>query len=118
MNRRTKATAIPQSVKKKVYERDNCRCVLCHRWAEPAWACAHYIRRSQGGLGVEKNILTLCPACHLAFDEGPDRQRLRAYLSEYLSGCYTEWSEEELRYSKWTEAQPDGSPNGREPSGN
>ena len=103
MNKRSKATSIPISVKKAVYERDDHHCVLCGRWAELSWACAHYIRRSQGGLGVEKNILTLCPSCHLAYDEGPDRQRLRAVLSEYLSGCYNEWSEDELRYQKWTE---------------
>lgn len=101
MNRRTKMTAIPKSVKEAVYERDNHHCVLCGRYADPSWACAHYIRRSQGGLGIEKNIITLCPACHLGFDEGPDRYRIRAYLSEYLSGCYDEWSEDELRYKKY-----------------
>ena len=101
MSKRTKATSIPPKVKEAVYKRDNEKCVLCGRWADKSWACAHYIRRSQGGLGVEKNILTLCPACHLAFDEGPDRQRLKAYLSEYLSGCYDEWNEEELRYHKY-----------------
>lgn len=99
-------TSISPNVKKAVYERDMGRCVLCGRYAQPSWACAHYIARSQGGLGIEENILTLCPACHLAYDEGPDRQRLKAVLSEYLSGCYDEWSEDNLRYTKWqTEAQ-------------
>ena len=101
MNRRTKMTAIPKSVKEAVYERENHHCVLCGRYADPSWACAHYIRRSQGGLGVEKNIITLCPACHLGFDEGPERHRIRAFLSEYLSGCYEDWSEDELRYRKY-----------------
>lgn len=103
MQRRTKATAISQDVKKAVYERDGGHCVLCGRWAEPSWACAHYIRRSHGGLGVEKNIITLCPSCHRAYDEGPDRQRLKAVLSEYLSGCYDVWSESELIYRKGIE---------------
>lgn len=103
MTKRTKATNIPPWVKKSVYERDGGHCVLCVRWAEPSWACAHYIRRSHGGLGVEKNILTLCPSCHRAYDEGPDGQRLRAVLSEYLAGCYDEWSETELVYRKGLE---------------
>lgn len=100
MKKRTKATNIPPSVKKAVYERDGGVCVLCGRWADPSWACAHYIRRSQGGLGIEQNILTLCPACHRAFDEGKDRARIAARLSEYLSDHYEDWNEDELKYRK------------------
>ena len=88
-------------MKEAVYKRDNEKCVLCGRWAEKSWACAHYVRRSQGGLGIEKNIVTLCPSCHRAYDEGPDRYRLKAVLSEYLSGFYDDWNEEELRYRKY-----------------
>lgn len=105
MNRRKKATSIPQKVKEAVYERDNHKCVLCGKWAERSWACAHYIRRSQGGLGIEKNIVTLCPVCHMAYDESSRRNEIKAYLGEYLSNHYDEWSEDELRYRKWTEVQ-------------
>ena len=101
MNTRTKKTAIPRRVKERVYTRDNGKCVLCGRWAEPSWACAHFIRRSQGGLGIEENILTLCPACHRDFDEGPDRKALTGILETYLSSIYDNWSKEDLRYRKW-----------------
>ena len=101
MNTRTKKTAIPRHVKERVYTRDNGKCVLCGRWAEPSWACAHFIRRSQGGLGIEENILTLCPRCHRDFDEGPDRKALTGILETYLSSKYDNWSKEDLRYRKW-----------------
>ena len=59
MHKMTKATSIPKSVKEAVYERDGGRCILCGRNnGEPV---AHVIRRSQGGKGIEQNIVTLCP---------------------------------------------------------
>lgn len=100
MNKRTRATAISKRTKEAVFKRDGGKCVLCGRWADPSWACAHYIRRSHGGLGVEKNILTLCPSCHRAFDEGIDKTKLRAILSEYLADKYDDWCESELVYRK------------------
>ena len=100
MNKRTRATAISKRTKEAVFERDGGKCVLCGRWAYPSWSSAHFIRRSHGGLGIEKNILTLCPSCHRAFDEGVDKAKLRAILSEYLSECYDDWSESDLIYRK------------------
>ncbi len=62
MHKMTKATSIPKSVKEAVYERDGGRCILCGcNNGEPV---AHVIRRSQGGRGIEQNIVTLCPSCH------------------------------------------------------
>ena len=68
MHKLTKATSIPRSVKDAVWERDQHRCILCgsHQGAP----VAHVIRRSQGGMGIERNIVTLCPHCHREFDEG------------------------------------------------
>ena len=61
MHKMTKATSISKSVKKVVYKRDGGRCILCGRNnGEPV---AHVIRRSQGGRGIEQNIVTLCPSC-------------------------------------------------------
>lgn len=47
---RTIALSIPQSVKEKVWERDNHRCLNCHKQVSISNACCHYIARSQGGL--------------------------------------------------------------------
>ena len=62
MSKRSKACDISMEVKKKVWERDEHKCVICHNpYAKPN---AHYIARSQGGLGIEENIVTLCLRCH------------------------------------------------------
>ena len=79
---------IPKKVKEKVWERDGHRCVGCGRWAPADWACAHYIARSQGGLGIEKNILTLCPECHYSYDNGVERRELKEVYGEYLKRFY------------------------------
>lgn len=81
---------IPKSVKERVWARDDFRCVGCGRWAPVDWACAHYIARSHGGLGIEKNILTLCPRCHEAYDNGPNRGELKETYGRYLKAHYGE----------------------------
>lgn len=106
MHRETKRTMIPQSVKDAVNLRDNKRCVLCGRPGDPV---AHIVRRSQGGMGVEENIVTLCPACHRAYDEGAGldrlgrgttRESLYCCLVAYLKGFYPDWSREDMIYHK------------------
>lgn len=47
---RTIATSIPKSVKEKVWERDNHKCIFCYKNVPIECACCHYIRRSQGGM--------------------------------------------------------------------
>ena len=68
-SKRTKACEIPPEVKKAVYARDKERCVGCGRWVEPRCACAHFVARAHGGLGIEQNIVTLCDDCHRIFDK-------------------------------------------------
>lgn len=97
MQKRTKALQIPADVKLRVLERDG-YCVYCGN--PNAAPVAHYIARSQGGLGVEENILTLCQSCHRRYDQSGDRQKMRAFFREYLSGKYPEWNEGNLRYRK------------------
>ena len=107
MHRETKSTSIPPSVKRAVSMRDNWKCVLCGSYfGEPV---AHVVRRSQGGRGIEENIVTLCPACHRAYDEGTGlerfgkgttRESLYCYLVAYLKGFYPDWSREDMKYKK------------------
>ena len=101
MNRRTRATGIPKKVKHKVYKRDREHCVLCGRYALPEWACAHYIARSHGGLGVEQNILTLCPDCHMRYDNTVERGMIKIVLAAYWQSKYDDWDERNLVYDKW-----------------
>lgn len=102
MNNRTKATNIPADVKRRVYERDNGRCVWCGRCGMPE---AHFISRVDGGLGIEENILTLCRfPCHELYDKGPAEKRdnMRRYFRKYLMSKYPDWDEKKLIYkSPW-----------------
>jgi len=97
-NKRSRACDIPQSVKKAVWERDHHHCVLCgNPYAMPN---AHYISRFDGGLGVEKNIVTLCFECHRQYDQTTQRKVIKGELESYLKRCYEGWSEEELIYKQ------------------
>lgn len=99
MNKRTVYLAISAKTKREVWERDNGECVYCHTVrAQPN---AHFIPRSQGGLGIPQNILTLCPACHRRFDQGRGAERLemRRYFRAYLKAIYPDWDEDKLKYS-------------------
>lgn len=97
MASRKKYTAIPKAVKEKVYERDGGRCVFCGR---PGLPEAHYVSRARGGLGVERNILTLCRPCHDAMDNGKYGGQFRVLAKAYLKKWYPDWDESKLIYKK------------------
>ena len=105
-SKRSKATDISMSVKKKVWERDKHRCVLCGNYCN-VMPNAHFIPRSKGGLGIEENIITLCTEltpnkCHRKYDFGTkeERQQIREQLRNYLKSKYENWNEEDLYYDK------------------
>ena len=113
MHRMTLYTAIPAKVKAAVAARDSAHgpatCILC---GTPGSPCCHVVRRSQGGMGVEENIVSLCGPCHYAFDEGMGMKRLHPlgfttqeqiqdYIIEYLRTFYPDWSKEKVTYKKW-----------------
>ncbi len=97
----TKATDIPTALKKKVWERDNHRCIFCH--TPVPWNCAnsHYIKRSQLGLGIEENIMTNCERCHELFERSPKRKQMKEQAKKYLISLYSDWNEKELVYKKY-----------------
>lgn len=98
MHKQTKAVAISPEVKSAVHARDG-KCVLCGSiFGIPN---AHYIPRSRGGLGIEQNIVELCPTCHYRYDNTPDRPVIKEILRRYLQSKYQNWSEEKLIYRKW-----------------
>lgn len=108
MRKDTKARSIPKHVKEAVAERDCCDgwpcCINCGRPAPPerqtAFSCAHFVSRAQGGLGIEENILTLCPECHRRYDQTTEREELRSFFREHLKSKYPNWDEEKLYYSR------------------
>ena len=99
MHRETKATSISPQTKSKVWRRDCGRCVLCG--SINAGPHCHYVRRSQGGLGVEQNIWTGCEVCHRNFDSEPTSGPLHEIIKTYLKGWYEDWDESELVYKKY-----------------
>jgi len=104
MTTRTKALQVSDSVRKEVYERDSydgapC-CVLCG--STRTLSVAHFIAKSQSGLGIAKNLAALCLGCHSQFDHGrPEvRQEIGQRIEEYLQSNYPDWNREELTYKR------------------
>ena len=97
-SKRSKACDITQAVKKKVWERDKQRCIICGN--SQAMPNAHFIPRSKGGLGVEENIVTLCQNCHISYDQSQKRSGYQMLIRCYLKTKYADWSEEKLIYKK------------------
>ena len=112
MHRYTRATAIPPNTKKAVALRDCANgpatCIIC---GQPGMPCCHIVRRSQGGMGIAANIVTLCSPCHYALDEGLGMKRLRPlglntqqdvrkFVVEYIKCFYPDWTEENVKYKK------------------
>lgn len=106
--KKTVPTEISFDVKMKVLKRDNGKCVVCGSRYNVE-ANAHYIPRSEGGMGIEENIVTLCNnesenKCHHKFDFGSDEERkeLGNKIEEYLKSKYPGWSREKVIYKKST----------------
>lgn len=97
----TKATEIPLKVKKEVWERDEHKCIFCHIEVPIEYANSHYIKRSQLGLGIPKNIMTNCDKCHKDFEETIKRNEMKEKAKKYFQSKYENWNEKELVYKKW-----------------
>ena len=106
---RSKATDIPMSVKRRVFERDKGRCVICGNSynVEPN---AHIVRRTKGGLGIETNIITLCNSlttnkCHYRFDNGTKKEHedMLKIIIRYMKSIYPNWDIEDQKYKKWSD---------------
>ena len=98
MHKQTKATAITPKVKREVMERDGGLCIVCGAPGDPV---SHVVRRSQGGLGVARNVVTHCFTCHFKFDNYDTYTRIKTFA--YIKGLYPDWTEKGVTYSKWTD---------------
>lgn len=88
MNKRTKATSIPPKVKKAVEKRDSIDGVPCCIFCKTPYGVhgeAHVISRAHSGLGVERNIVTVCRKCHAAMDNSQLRPLYIERAKEYLT---------------------------------
>lgn len=98
--KRTKALDITKKTKLAVWERDNHRCIFCGKLVPWNNANSHFIKRSQGGLGIEMNILTNCIDCHHKFDDTPDREKMFQHAERYLMNKYKDFNIDNLTYKK------------------
>lgn len=102
MSKRSKACDISSKVKEAVWNRDSQKCIYCGKWVPKTYANAHFIKRSQGGLGIEENIVTLCPECHYQEDYGLNTKLYEDYIETYLKGIYgANWDKSKLIYKKY-----------------
>ena len=101
-HKRTKATEIPPKVKQIVWERDGHRCIYCKRQVPVFFANSHFVKRSQGGLGIPENTVTACLDCHNCYDrEG--HEIMYPYTEQYLKSKYENWDINKLVYNKYEE---------------
>ena len=106
-SKRSKATDIPITVKQSVLLRDEGRCVYCGAMKHVA-PNAHIVPRSQGGMGIETNIVTLCTnfgnKCHYYYDFGTKEQMemIDEKIIAYMKSKYGEsWCKEDQIYKKY-----------------
>ena len=107
-SKRSKATDISMSVKKKVWERDNHRCVVCG-YNQNVMPNAHILSRSKGGLGIETNVVTMCTnltpnRCHYKYDNGTKEQHdvIFKKIEKYMKSIYGDnWNIDDQRYKKY-----------------
>ncbi len=98
-SRRTKACEISPKAREEVEKRDGYRCIFCGSFN--ARGEAHFVNRSQGGLGVPENIITVCRNCHREMDNGKNTILFRSIAEEYLKSIYPEWDKSKLVFNKW-----------------
>lgn len=94
---RSKATDFSLEVKKQMLERDNYHCIFC---SELNVTPAHYIPRSQGGLGIIENGVCLCVKCHQALDNGIAKNHLKEKVRRHLKRHYPNFKDEDRIYDR------------------
>jgi len=88
-NRKKNTTrVVTESVKDKVYTRDNWQCVICHKWTKDEFHHARYGADSlyDESKNTPEEIVLLCHPCHheLHFGSGNTyRQDCIDYLKKY-----------------------------------
>ena len=106
MKKETKYKAFSKSVKEAAAGRDAIDgwpcCIYCGAPAPDylSYSNAHFVGRGQGGLGVEENCLTLCPGCHMRYDQSEEREEMREFFGLYLAKKYPHWKPKNLFYRR------------------
>lgn len=101
MSNRSKACAISAKVRKKAYIRDNGECIFCGA-SYPHMQIAHYIPRSQGGLGIIENVGVTCIYCHTKLDSGTNRKPMMKTFKLHLLKKHPNFKDKDRVYkNRW-----------------
>lgn len=111
MHKRTRELQFSQKERKKIVERDNGECIFCvmgymppaEKYVLTVKEIMHFIPRSAGGLGVERNGAVGCKYHHTMLDNGGrgERSEMLALFERYLKSKYKDWEKEALIYKKY-----------------
>ena len=99
-SKRSKACDISPKVRNEVLDRDGCACIICGE--KHNLQIAHYVSRARLGLGIAKNLGTMCIHCHFQYDNGKLHTEMKKAFEDYLKAHYPDWDEKELIYKKWS----------------
>lgn len=111
MSKRSRLCEFSAKEREKIHKRDNETCLFCrlgyHMSSQAGIGdlqIAHFVARSQGGMGVEQNGALLCIYHHQMLDNGNlgNRHEMETLFREYLKSFYPDWSEDSLKYNKWS----------------
>ncbi len=103
-HKQTIACDISPEVRRIVVERDNNCSILSGE--RDRLEVAHYINRSQGGLGIPENLVLLTKQEHLDYDNGDKLEEYGARIEAHLRAHYPGWDRSKLIYNKWKEIDP------------
>ena len=102
MSKRSKACEFSTKVRETIKERDG-GCIFCRMYGYsgfPPTQIMHYVARSQGGLGSEKNGALGCVLHHQRLDNGMNGLFMKEDFRNYLQSLYEGWNEKDLVYRK------------------
>lgn len=101
-HKRTRACEITKEVRQAVAIRDRGRCIICGIPVPVSCSNSHFIKRSQGGLGIPENIVTMCPKCHYEYDFGQNTKLYEQLTENHLKNIYgANWDKSKLVYKKY-----------------
>lgn len=95
-------------VKREIYDRDNGRCAFCSTPFNLESVPHHIYFKSQMGLGIAQNGITVCRTCHDKCHgkvNGVNQHAMRSMALSYLTQFYNEeeLTRDKLTYSKWSD---------------
>lgn len=109
---RNKRLQFDTKTKQRIAERDVV-CLFCRQqysmsrngdeYGYSIMDITHYVNKSAGGLGTEKNGVLVCRYHHQLLDNGNKgfREEMLGRMEAYLKSIYPDWKKEDLYYRKY-----------------